>query len=112
MIPALAVLQPTKTLTVRRWRDGAAGPCSQDVLIEEVPVALEFNGVTYATMLVTPADLEDFARGFALTEGVVGKVQEIYSIEIESTQNGIVLHLEIASARAHALKARKRSMAG
>jgi len=106
------VLQPTKTLTVQRWRDGTVEPSSQDVLIEEVPVALEFNGITYATMLVTPADLDDFARGFALTEGIVGKAQEIYGIEVEPTPDGIVLHMDIASARAHALKARKRSMAG
>lgn len=106
------MLHPTKNLTIQRWRDGRAESRSQDVLIEEVPVALEFNGITYATMLVTPSDLEDFARGFALTEGIVGQVQEIYSIETGQTPAGIVLHVEIASARAHALKARKRSMAG
>ena len=46
--------------------DGRAQP-----LAEETPVALVFDGVTQAVMMATPADLEDFLVGFALTEGVI-----------------------------------------
>ena len=105
-------LQPTRTETVQRWHDGRPDESVADVLIDEVPVALEFNGIAYATMLVTPADLEDFARGFALTEGIVDSPQQVYGIDIESTALGIVLHVQIASACAHALRVRRRSMAG
>ena len=108
----VSVPQPLQTHCVQRWVDGQAGAPAQDVLIEETPVALEFNGITYATMLVTPSDLEDFARGFALTEGVVHSCQEIYGIDIKPTSDGIVLHVEIASARAQSVRQRKRAMAG
>ncbi len=105
---------PVQTLCVRRWGHAHAQAETpvQDVLIEETPVALEFNGITYATMLVTPLDLEDFARGFALTEGIVQGFEEIYGIDVEPTADGIVLHVEIASASAHRLRQRKRAMAG
>lgn len=104
--------EPLQETPVQRWVDGTSKPIEQDQLIEEAPVALEFNGITYATMLVTPANLRDFVVGFAVTEGIVEREQEIYGIDIEPTQQGIVLHVEIASARAHQLKQRKRAMAG
>ena len=104
--------QPLQTLCVQRWVNARASAPVDDVLIEETPVALEFNGITYATMLVTPADLEDFARGFALTEGIVESPQEIYGIEAEPTPDGMVLRVEIASRRAQRLRQRKRAMAG
>ena len=72
------------------------GPSSLDAVAEEVPVAFEYNGISHTVMLATPADLEDFALGFSLTEGIVGKRSEVFGIEVEEAEVGITLHLDIA----------------
>ena len=59
-------------MTVQAWRRGAV-QAQPDWLAEEVPVALVFNGISHAVMMASPADLEDFALGFALTEGQIGR---------------------------------------
>jgi FdhD protein len=56
---------------------------AQDVVADEVPVALVFNGISHAVMMCTPRDLEAFAVGFALTEGIVGRGSDIQDIEVE-----------------------------
>ena len=96
---------------VLRLREGLALP-RRDWLCEEVPVALEFNGISHAVMLATPADLEDFALGFALTEGIVDHADEVFDITVEESTQGISLHVDIASRRLQALKLRRRSLAG
>lgn len=85
---------------------------AQDLLCEESAVALEFNGVSHAVMLATPCDLEDFAVGFALAEGIVEQASEIFGIEQLESRSGITLQVEIASRRFQGLKLRKRSLAG
>ncbi|QEI09190.1 formate dehydrogenase accessory sulfurtransferase FdhD [Pigmentiphaga aceris] len=83
-----------------------------DALAEEIAIALEFNGISYATMLATPADLEDFAIGFSLSEGVVAHPREIRGVDILPGCDGIVVQVEIATEREVAMKARRRAMAG
>ena len=83
-----------------------------DCLAEEVPVALVFNGISHAVMLATPQDLEDFALGFSLTEGILQHKSELYDIEIVPQENGIELQLNIATERFEKLKERRRNMAG
>ncbi|MDR3496191.1 MAG: formate dehydrogenase accessory sulfurtransferase FdhD [Ancalomicrobiaceae bacterium] len=78
----------------------------------ETPVAMLFNGQSFAVMLATPLDLEDFARGFALTEGVVETASEIGAIDLHREERGIEVRVEIPEARALALRARQRSLAG
>ncbi len=96
---------------VLRLRGGQALP-GRDWLCEEIAVALEFNGISHAVMLATPADLEDFALGFALTEGIVDHAGEVFDIRIEESAQGISLQVDIASRRLQALKLRRRSLAG
>ncbi len=99
--------------TVVRVRGGAADAATQqDRVAEETPVALEYNGISHATMLATPGDLEDFALGFSLTEGIVGQPGDIRGIEIAPQFNGIVVQIEISSACEARLKQRRRAMAG
>jgi len=82
------------------------------VLPEETPVALSFNGVTHAVMLASPADLEDFATGFALSEGIVAATGEILDLEIVTQPDGIEIAMRLTARRFAALSERRRSLAG
>jgi FdhD protein len=81
-------------------------------LPEEVPVAVSFNGTTLAVMMCTPADIEDFAHGFALTEGVITGLDEVESFEVIAHPKGLEARFWIADARGETLAARRRQMAG
>ncbi len=85
---------------------------SLDTLAEEIPVAFEYNGISHTVMLATPTDLEDFALGFSLSEGIVHNPAEIYDIQIEEGATGITLQLEISAACFARLKEHRRSLAG
>ncbi len=81
-------------------------------LPEEVPVAFVFDGTTQAVMMATPADIEDFALGFALSEGIVERAEEIREIEVVEHGPGIEARMWLAPGRGEALAARRRAMAG
>jgi len=85
---------------------------SVECLIEEVPVALVYNGISHAVMLASPSDLEDFGLGFSLAEGIVTAPGELFEIDIEHARKGIEVHMRIASSRFAELKARRRTLAG
>lgn len=102
---------PLVTQEVTKWQNGQA-TTTTDCLAEETPVALIYNGVSHAVMLATPQDLEDFALGFSLSEGIVQKAEELYSISTVSQERGIELHCEIASERFAQLKKHRRTLAG
>jgi FdhD protein len=77
----------------------------------EAAVALSFNGTTQAVMMASPADLVDFARGFAISEGIAG-LDEIDNIEVVETDDGIDVQTWLAPAAEVRLAARRRVMAG
>lgn len=79
---------------------------------EEVPLAVLLNGDSFAVMMATPSDLEDFALGFALTEGIVAAVGEIESLRIAEASDGFLLNLVIDPARAAAVAERRRGVPG
>ena len=81
-------------------------------LAEEVPVALVFNGISHAVMMASPVHLEDFALGFALTEGLIDHASQLYGVEVIHQTNGIELQLDVAAQAEARLKERRRSMAG
>jgi FdhD protein len=81
-------------------------------LPEEVPVAITVNGSSQAVMMASPSDIEDFALGFALTEGIVAEASEIESVEALDLPGGIEARLWVSDARAEALGARRRAMLG
>jgi FdhD protein len=83
-----------------------------ETIAEEVAIALVYNGISHAVMMATPCDLEDFARGFSVTERIVDKPSEIYDIEVEPVGRGIEVRLEIAAQRMVGLQERRRSLAG
>lgn len=100
-----------KEYRVHRRGEGTAVAIA-DRIAEEVPVALVYNGISHAVLLATPQDLEDFALGHSLSEGIVGERSEIYDLETTTHAAGIAIHLRIAEPRFLALKARRRTLAG
>ncbi|MCW9709834.1 formate dehydrogenase accessory sulfurtransferase FdhD [Avibacterium sp. 21-586] len=84
----------------------------EDNLAVEVPVALVYNGISHTVMMCSPQDLEDFALGFSITEGIIEKPADVYGIDIEETCNGIEVHLEIATRCFVALKESRRTLIG
>ena len=98
-------------VTVSRWRDGQRETV-QDVVAEEVPIALEYNGISHAVMMATPADLEDFALGFSLTEGIVAAPGELYECEVVPGCEGVQVQMRIATERFVALKEKRRNLTG
>ncbi|WP_287495826.1 formate dehydrogenase accessory sulfurtransferase FdhD [Pandoraea sp. CB10b_02] len=113
---APAALDPERLTThasfdVRRFRHGAWQHAS-DELAEEVPVALEFNGISHVVMLASPADIEDFAVGFALSEGILNDRRECYGVDVSATTQGITAHLEVSSRAFAGLKERRRNLTG
>ena len=83
-----------------------------DHIADEVAIAMEYNGISHATVLATPQNLDDLARGFSLTEGIIRTPADIYDIEAVLHPNGITLQITIASACLNSLKQRRRTLAG
>ena len=103
--------QATTTLSVRRL-DGPQLRATEDTVAEEVPVALVYNGISHAVLLATPADLEDLALGFSLSEGILATPPELFDSETVATPHGLELRLHVAAGCFADLKARRRSLAG
>lgn len=79
---------------------------------EETAVAFSYDGGTYAVMMATPQNLEDFALGFSLTEGLVSSAADIRQLDIVEHDNGIELRMWLVEPRAAALSERRRHLAG
>ncbi len=99
-------------LVTRTLSSGTGSVETDDLVVCEVPVALSFNGISYAVMMATPADLEDFIRGFAIGEGIVSTSSAIYDIEITQADSGVDVDASVSNETAFKLKDRRRSMAG
>lgn len=84
----------------------------EETLAVEMPVALVYNGISHAVMMTSPQDLEDFALGFSLAEGIIDNVSDIYGIDIEHTCNGIEVQIDMATRCFVRLKEKRRTMAG
>ncbi|MFL6680288.1 MAG: formate dehydrogenase accessory sulfurtransferase FdhD [Burkholderiaceae bacterium] len=100
-----------RRVDVRVRRAGTLAP-ADDWLADEVPVALIFNGISHAVMLATPLDLEDFALGFGLTEGLLERPDELYGVEVVDDPAGLRVEMDVSSACFARLKDKRRSMAG
>jgi FdhD protein len=93
------------------WRDGSLSEGTR-LIPEETALALTYNGGTYAVMMGTPQNLQDFAIGFSLSEGVIQSPDEIYSLDIVELDDGIELRMWLAPAKAEFLSERRRHIAG
>lgn len=92
---------------VRFSSDGAT--LLEEVIAEETPVTLAYNGVSHAVMMATPSDLEDFAVGFSLTEGIVTAAEALTSISVVRYSKGVELQIETSGEIAAEAKRRRLS---
>jgi FdhD protein len=105
------VHDPVRTVQRKVWRDGSASESAR-VIPEETALALTYNGGTYAVMMGTPQDLEDFAIGFSLSEGIIQSIDDIDSLDVVSLDDGIELRMWLAQSKADRLSERRRHIAG
>ncbi|MDK9697841.1 MAG: formate dehydrogenase accessory sulfurtransferase FdhD [Siculibacillus sp.] len=95
---------------VSQGTSDAAG--HSETVAEETPVAITYNGHSFAVMMASPSDLTDFALGFSLSEGVVESAEEFLGVEVVPLKRGVELVVRIVESRALALRARHRALAG
>ena len=120
-IPAVTCIEPLQKQAVSFFNAGQL-EAQERVLAAEVPIALVFNGISHAVMMGSPGDAEDFAMGFALTEGIIDSAADCYSIEAQPVSaaaaglpegmDGLEVQLDIASRCFARLKDKRRSITG
>src|SRR4051794_7359409 len=97
VVPAGAVVLPF----------GGCHESGEHAVPEEIAVNITYATMPFAVMMMTPADLEDFAYGFSLTEGVIGTPSDIRSIKLDREERGIRLLVDLSPSRLHAHLARR-----
>lgn len=105
------MMPPSHAFANLRVRSGERS-ASTRVVPEEVPVAFSYAGSTHAVMMATPDDLEDFALGFSLAEGIIKRAAEVLSVEPVEADAGIDLQITLEDQTADTLTSRRRRMAG
>jgi FdhD protein len=105
------VPNPVRSVDRQIWRDTGVSEGTRSIP-EETALALTYNGGTYAVMMGTPQDLEDFAIGFSLSEGIIQSPADIDSLDIVDLDDGIELRMWLAQSRADRLSERRRHIAG
>lgn len=98
--------------SVALWKREDLHHSQPDVLAEEVPVALVYNGISHVVMMASPKDLPLFALGFSLSEGIIEAPNEIYGMDVVPVCNGLEVQIELSSRRFMGLKERRRALAG
>ena len=107
----MSLPEPVHTVLRTAWRDGEATRGTR-AIPEETPVALTYNRSAYAVMLATPADLEDFALGFSLTEGIAQSAAEIEDLDVVALDAGVELRMWLVPERMDTMTQRQRRLAG
>lgn len=102
----------TGSRSVNLWQRGDLAMVKTDWVAEEVPVALVYNGISHVVMMATPDNLELFAIGFSLSEGIISSPADIFGIDVVPACNGMEVQIELSSRRFAGLKERRRSLAG
>jgi len=101
----------SRVITMRNWRPDQVA-ASEDRIATEIPVALTYNRLSHVVMMATPADLEDFALGFSLTEGIIGGKDDLLSIRVLPRDGGIELAMTITEPWFDRLSTQRRNLTG
>lgn len=103
--------EPVRRVARAVWREGEVAQ-GERAVPEETPVALTYNGTTHAVMMASPIDIDAFALGFSLTEGIIRSAADILSLDVIAVEDGIEARMWIAEERMSLLGARRRYLAG
>src|SRR5437899_11254523 len=101
------MMKPARLVDRQIWRHNDLTFGSRSIP-EETAVALTYNGGTYAVMMTTPQDLEDFAVGFSLSEGIISSPADIESLDILPLDDGIELQMWLSKPKNDRLRNRRR----
>ncbi|WP_263080242.1 formate dehydrogenase accessory sulfurtransferase FdhD [Endozoicomonas sp. Mp262] len=107
-----SAISSCQAMPVCRIRHQQSTSFNTDQLVEEVPVAIVYNGISHAVLMSLPSDLEDLAIGFSLTEGIIDRFEDIRGIDIVPACSGVEVAVEISSRCFQRLKSRRRNLAG
>jgi FdhD protein len=107
----LGYAKPLLELEARRWENGTSGVRTEQV-VEETPVALVYNGIPHVVMMATPADLEDFALGFSLTEELIRGPADLESVEVVRYSRGIEVQVGVSRELEETIASRARRLTG
>lgn len=107
--PGLGHGAPQGVRAFVRWHEDTSHP-AEAMLAEEVPVAFVYSGHPHAVMMCTPADLEDLAVGFTLSEGIVEGTAEIGDVAVTRHSRGVEVRIEVPGSARERLAARTRSI--
>src|SRR5580700_5906789 len=102
---------PARAVGRKVWRNGGHSEGARTIP-EETAVALSYNGGAYAVMMATPQDLQDFAVGFSLSEGIISSPADIELLDIEDLDDGIEVQMWLNKSKAGRLRERRRRIAG
>jgi len=103
--------QPTVAVASSVWRQQGT-TAGERIIPEETAIAFTYDGGSYAVMMATPQNLEDFALGFSFTEGLIASPADIRQLDILEHDAGIELRMWLTEPRAAALGERRRYLAG
>ena len=106
------MINVTSSRLINLWKREDLQHPQPDEVAEEVPVALVYNGISHVVMMASPKDLEHFAVGFSLSEGIIDNPREIYGMDVVPSCNGLEVQIELSSRRFMGLKERRRALAG
>lgn len=109
---------PTAITPLQRWTGtGSAGDSTtnsddRDLVAAEVPVALSYNRQPHVVMMATPRDLEDFALGFSLTEGLIERTEELLACRVIPRDDGIEVAMTVVDEAAQRISTQRRNLTG
>jgi FdhD protein len=92
---------------LRHLADGHSDTIDRTIAVE-MPVAVEFNGIGYAVMMATPDALDDFAYGFALSERLIDRADQVVDVDIHDTDKGVILRVTLSADRVELIAERVR----
>ncbi|MDT9598788.1 formate dehydrogenase accessory sulfurtransferase FdhD [Sphingosinicella rhizophila] len=104
-------LKPSGSFQVRRLAPDAILAGARELAVE-TPVAISFLGIGYAVMMASPLDLEDFGYGFAASERIIERSEQVTGITILEEERGLLLNIEVSPDRQELVLQRVRHRAG